>query len=472
MSYQTFTSAFNDLLFERIVHSPDRINLSSGNPSYAPFQLAIDASLDAVQRSNVQLYATGAGYKTERSKVLPFCEGQGLHQAKVENIVFGLGITHLYNTALTILRRKFDKDLNGKKPVILMSAPSYGLFTIQPDMLGYNVETFPLFQEDHWEPRPEVIEQRIQQINQSGDKKVVLVYNINPHNPTGSIAKPETTEKLANLFTKLEVFMLDDLAYYGLEYTRKPVPLGAYQFENSLSFYSCSKAFGLPRLRAGFACGPAWLTTEIYHHISAQMIALPSTVSPIINACFGENYKVQVAEYIQTNKEGYKSALNLVRAFLGGVESFALPGPERDEVVKTIRNVVANKKISETICEQGIPEIEMINPDLEAGYFAMIRIKGIDEHFYGTRRLRNAFELAVPLIDHAGVLVLPLSCAVDQIHTDACRITFGGMSNRRVVKGLQRMVNTIRALPTSPDNNTQKELVAANLQIDGRFDLK
>ena len=97
MSYQTFTSAFNDLLFERIVHSPDRINLSSGNPSYAPFQLAIDASLDAVQRSNVQLYATGAGYKTERSKVLPFCEGQGLHQAKVEYIVGAVPDNQLRN---------------------------------------------------------------------------------------------------------------------------------------------------------------------------------------------------------------------------------------------------------------------------------------------------------------------------------------------------------------------------------------
>jgi len=472
VSKTSFSDAFNELLFARIANKSTRINLSSGNPSFPPYQRAVESCRSAVERSNIQLYATGAGYKAERVEVLPFCERQGIRNLSVDNIVFGMGVTHLYYSSLFVLQRKFQKEHPGKKPVILMSSPSYGLFTVQPEMFGYEIETYPLHQENSWEPQPEIIERRIKEINQSADKRVALAYNINPHNSTGSVTKPETTEKIAQIFSEQGVFVLDDMAYYGLEYSGNPTPLGVFKFDNSISFYSCSKAFGLPRLRAGFACGPSWLVSEIYGHISSQMISLPATVAPLIKECFGEKNNGDTLKYLEENRQGYKTALNLVRAFFCGVNSYPISGEEKDVITKALREGVANRKDSDRIIEYGTPEIEMVNPDLEAGYFAMLKIKGIDDHFYGTRRLRNAFDLAVPLIDNVGVLMLPLSCAVNTTHTDICRVTFGGMSNRRVIRGLQGMVNTIRQLPTAPDHDKQRELVAANLQIDDRFDIK
>lgn len=471
---QKAATLFNDLLFRRAGALPE-CNMASGNPSFKPFPHAITYLAETVQRGDNRLYATGAGYMWERNALLPFCRDMGLTQScpnlDASNVIFGMGITHLYYTALNVLQHQFRDQYQGKKPVVLMSAPSYGLFTLQPESLGYDVETFPLRPENNWQIEPDIIAARIRDIEQDGTRKVCVFYNINPHNPTGTVTPAETTQALSKLLYHQGIMAFDDMAYYGLDYGHKPTPLGAHGFDNTVTFFSASKAFGMPRLRAGFATGPAWLMEEMDNHIGMQMISLPSITAPALAACFGTKHAGEATAYLNQNRAGYQDNKRLMSAFIHGIASVDVSPEQEAGFYKIVRETLGDKKRADHILQHGIPQLEIANADMQAGYFAMLRVRGLDNYFYGTTRLKNSFQFAAAVIDTARVITLPLSCSVTAAHPDMLRATFAGMSPRRIIRGLRGIVNTLESLPTQPNIHTQKELMAQGKALDHRFEL-
>jgi aspartate/methionine/tyrosine aminotransferase len=475
MTGRAVARAFNDLLFQRACNTKDRINLSSGNPSFAPFAPAVTAMEKTARRSDNQIYASGAGYRRERDKLVPFCNDIGLrpdgYDLTPDNIVFGMGATHLYYTALIILQQKFCEEHRAVKPVILMSAPSYGLFTTQPESLGYDIETFPLRPENGWQVEPDIAENRIRAIEADGSRKVCALYNINPHNPTGTVTPAPVTEKLAKMLKSRNIWAIDDMAYYGLEYDAVPTPLATHHFDKTITLLSTSKAFGLPRVRAAFACGHADMMTAINDHIGMQMISLPSTVAPVLDACYGPEHRAAAQDYLEKNRTGYMVGRNLVHSFIYGLQGTALKDDEVSTLYKILREAFGNKKEADRILRDGTPELRLANVRMDSGYFAMLQIGGLDNYFYGTTRLKNTFQFAAAAVDMTSTLTLPLSCSVTNAHPDMLRATFGGMSPRRMVRGLQNLVDTLRALPTSPDVSQQNDLQSRGLALDHRFEM-
>ncbi|MCB1551874.1 MAG: pyridoxal phosphate-dependent aminotransferase [Alphaproteobacteria bacterium] len=473
---QSAISDFNDLLFRRVrpVGLRPTHNLSSGNPSYAGFPPAVMAVQNVLQRGDMRIYATGAGYDREKSELLSFCNELGLRGGSpltVNHLVMGLGATHLYFTALMVLRERFHREHSGKIPVILMTAPSYGLFTLQPEHHGFEIETVPLRQEDDWVVEPEVVADKIRQIEHDGTRKVFVYYNINPHNPTGTVLNSEVIQPLAAVLEKHHVFAIDDFAYYGLEYEGQSDPIARYNPDRTITLFSCSKAFGMPRLRAGFACGSEDIMHKMNDSTSMQMISLPAAVAPAVTSCYGEGNLEARQDYLANNLRGYHQSFRLMKAMVCGINSISAENHEKSNITHVVREAIGDHKKAVEILKTGMPSLELVNPDMKAGYFAMLRVRNIDQYYYGEKRLTNTFQFAAATIDATSTLTLPMNCSVSSHCPDILRVTFAGMAQRRVARALYNLYETFSHLTSAPDSSKQKALVEKGLELNSRFDI-
>ena len=82
----------------------------------------------------------------------------------VHNITFSVSTSVLYNQIISILAKPGD--------VVLITAPNYGLFTIRTERAGAEVELLKLEREDNFLVNPTKLANRIDQINESLQKRL------------------------------------------------------------------------------------------------------------------------------------------------------------------------------------------------------------------------------------------------------------------------------------------------------------
>lgn len=294
------TRAFDEQLMARYyarAKQGSRYNLSNGDPVQVVFDPIRKAIAKAMRGSEMALYTRGGGPKRFREEVLGFCEGMGLSPSKkvlgTEHVTFGIGSTYLYSTILKILAARAKEKQPEKRPVLLMPAPTYGVFTMQPENAGFDIEAFDLSEKNGWQIDPNTMKAKIEEINASADRYVAALYHANPHNPTGAVADGEQTQKIMRVLKRYKVFAIDDMAYAGIEHNDKAVPLASHDFDNSVTLFSLSKAYCMPRARSGLACGPDWLIEGIDHHTDMNMISLPAAVFAAAAGCFSEEHRAE-----------------------------------------------------------------------------------------------------------------------------------------------------------------------------------
>jgi len=79
-----------------------------------------------------------------------------------------------------------------------------------------------------------------------------------PHNPTGVIYSEKNVKNLLEVLEKkqrelnTDIYTIEDIPYYDLNYTKEEVPLAAPYYRNSFIVYSWSKSLGLAGERIGF----------------------------------------------------------------------------------------------------------------------------------------------------------------------------------------------------------------------------
>lgn len=125
-----------------------------------------------------------------------------------EHLVTGLGATQLYNLALSALLKEND--------IFLITAPTYGLFAIQPLLKNVRFVTLRLNAEDDWKINPDKLESLLTETEHRYGK-VKAFLHINPNNPMGSIESKDDLAKIVPILIRHDIFTIDDLAYHGLE---------------------------------------------------------------------------------------------------------------------------------------------------------------------------------------------------------------------------------------------------------------
>lgn len=448
-----------------------RTNLSSGNPAFEPFRPAITAAQEEMENFRIRIYGNPGSNAVVCKALLPYCEDNGLTPnnggLNQKNILTGMGITHLYACTIEALAKKATVENPGKTPVLLMTSPTYGLFATQPEPFGFDIETVPLREEENWQTNADLMNNRIQEINASGDRFVSAFYRVNPHNPLGTVEGHATTEQIARVLRKHNVFGIDDLAYLGQENRGEVVPLAHFDFDNNVTLMGISKTFCMPGLRGGFMCGPKDMISAASEAALRTTQSTSITTDAALAASFGEKYAEEREQYIAANKQGYLQRFDVLKALINGIDSIPeVDGTRVQEIEDLAKQVFANKQDTEDVLNNGVEGIEIVNGNMDAGYFAVLKVQDHESLYYGTDKLRDSFHISAACIDQGRVLTLPMASALagDNL-AGAVRVTFG-LTEKNIVKGVKGLYQAMHALTEKPDPILQDKLAKNGLLLN------
>ncbi len=137
---------------------------------------------------------------------------------------------------------------------------------------GLTVKTFKLQEDDGWAPDLAELESKI-------NARTKLIAVCNPNNPTGRILTESEMDRIVELASRNDSWILADEVYRGAERTTDEITPSFYgRYEKVVAIGSMSKAYGLPGLRIGWAVAPPALLEELwarheYVAISATMLS-------------------------------------------------------------------------------------------------------------------------------------------------------------------------------------------------------
>lgn len=400
------------------------IDLGGGNPiCYKPFSLCIDEMKKSLDEDNLYCYPYTEGSDLIRKELLDYVENLGFINTtpysyddvdkkglSVHNITFMPSTSVLFNEIINIISNPGD--------VVLVTGPSYGLFTIRAERAGAEVEVLPLEKEDNFLVNPIKLANKIDEINESLQKvynrrkgyvpRVVAFLNANPNNPTGKVMGPRECNLLKNISEiclKRGVFIIDDLVYRDIGYDEnnlaKPIATIPGMFRNTISLFGLSKSYGLASIRAGFVVADEVIIREIVNRIFQEMDSSPEIIGKALVGAFNNRIdrKKIYDEYFIELRNLYQYKYQLLKCLVDGINS--VDKKYREQVEKSILKY--SKENNDIL--KGIPYINFpVNLEPESGFFAILdftKLKGMKynnnaiytekdllKFFYETKRIR------------------------------------------------------------------------------------
>ena len=338
-----------------------------------------DVSLGA---ENVVDYLVKEGYQLQKSS--------GYDGLGVENIVFTYSTTHAFNMILNTICRPED--------IVIMTGPNYGLFAVEPEKINARVEILDLFKEDNWFVNPKKLEKRIDELNSQlamefKDKlnykpKVVAFLNMNPHNPLGKVMNSKNIDILkgiGDVCLDKGVFVIDDLIYRDLTYDQNDlaVPLATMPkyFNNTISLFGVSKAYGLAGIRAGVIVAPVPIRNGLCDVIFSTMDSISMLQTQAIAGAFNaSNRRYRCAKkYFKKVINGYKYRLNLLEVLIDGIDIIK-DNKIKSQIIKDIKKYSNNDSEKTKKLLNGIEDVVLRKDTYpESGFFAIVdfsKLKG------------------------------------------------------------------------------------------------
>jgi len=418
------------LPFEPIIASMTK-GLASKPDILRPYSLSQGAC-------NPQLFSEYA----QSLSILPPKHFDPRHQGEFSELHFttGLGATHLYRYALRELLEAGD--------VFMITAPTYGLFSLPPVLQNANVVTLKLEAEDNWKINPEKLEKRLREINAHvGQVKAFL--HMNPHNPLGSVATTEDLAPLVPIFQAHNVFVIDDLTYHGLELGESQASAIASlegMQDQTLTLISPSKSLGAAGLRGAFAVGPLDLIADICGKMTSAFEGVPITSQLGLAAafCMRNGFEELRMRYLSANAAEYKRRKELMQALVLGFDSSP---PETGQSALQSISECENRELGERayrLLKTGIPKVELLH-DPEAGYFQMLDFSRYAGATDGDDVIRSSMGMAVFLAKKAGVTVLPGEIMQYEGSELTARLSFA-LSRETIIEGICRIAEALAEL--------------------------
>lgn len=134
---------------------------------------------------------------------------------------------------------------------VLVESPVYDPMPAAARLLGAEVRTFERRFEDGWDLDPDAIAAAL-------TPRTRLVMVSNPHNPSGTLARPESLRSLGELGLRRGVPVLVDEVYRDTVVEGRPAPAATLS-PAFVSVSSLTKAYGLASLRCGWTiASPEW----------------------------------------------------------------------------------------------------------------------------------------------------------------------------------------------------------------------
>lgn len=141
---------------------------------------------------------------------------------------------------------------------VLIPDPAYPTYSSVTNLLGGEIVSYPLNEQNNWEPELEKLEETV-------DLDAVKIMWVNyPHMPTGAKASLKLFERLVNFGRKHNILIVNDNPY---SFILNHEPLSIMNIEGAkdccLELNSLSKSHNMPGWRVGMVCGSTTLLDAV-----------------------------------------------------------------------------------------------------------------------------------------------------------------------------------------------------------------
>ena len=233
------------------------IKMEMGVPGLAPSRIGVEAEIKALKEGIAQFYPDINGLPALKEAASEFVKAFINVDIAAEGCVPVTGsMQGTYASFLTASQTSSEKN------TILFIDPGFPVQKQQCVVMGANYETF-----DVYNYRGDKLKDKLESYLEKGNI-CAIVYS-NPNNPSWICLQEEELEVIGRLATKYDAVVLEDLAYFAMDFRKElSIPYQApYQptvaryTDNYVLLISASKAFSYAGQRIGVCC----ISDKLYH---------------------------------------------------------------------------------------------------------------------------------------------------------------------------------------------------------------
>ncbi|MFH1049334.1 MAG: pyridoxal phosphate-dependent aminotransferase [bacterium] len=269
------------------------IRMEMGVPGLKPSQIGLEAEIRALKDDVAGLYPPIEGIPELKYEISRFIKLFLNIDINPEYCVPTCGSIHgCFVSLMTACRRDPEKN------TILFLEPGFPNHNTMNRMLGFKQEAF-----DVYSYRGEKLRDKLNEVLKSG-KVAALVYS-NPNNPSWICLTEEELKIIAETASKYDVIVIEDLAYFAMDFRKdyshpgKPPyqPSAANYCDNYILLISGSKSFSYAGQRIGVLAISEKLYNTRYENLKSffgmGVFGRALVYSAILNSTAGVTHSVQ-----------------------------------------------------------------------------------------------------------------------------------------------------------------------------------
>ena len=233
------------------------IRMEMGVPGLPPAQVGVNAEIDALKRGVASIYPIIDGIKPLKEQASLFVKNFMNVSVNAKNCIPTVG--SMQGTFSAFLAAGF---VDKKKDTALFIDPGFPVQKQQMMVLGLKYESFDVFNY-----RGEKLGEKLEEYLSKGNINSIIYSN--PNNPAWICFTDSELQMIGRLANKYDVIVMEDLAYFGMDFRNdisKPgvppyQPSVANYTDNYVLFISSSKIFSY----AGQRCGLMVISDELFN---------------------------------------------------------------------------------------------------------------------------------------------------------------------------------------------------------------
>lgn len=184
------------------------VRMEMGEPGLPCANIAVEAEIEALRRGVASAYPNIEGIKPLKEETSKFIKLFLNLDIKPQGCIPTVGSMMGAMAAFLVANRN-DRTKEGS----LFLDPGFPVQKQQVKMLGHDYYSFDIF-----EHRGKKLKSKLESFLKPG--KISSIVYSNPNNPTWMCLTPEELEIIGDLATKYDVIVVEDLAYFGMDFRK------------------------------------------------------------------------------------------------------------------------------------------------------------------------------------------------------------------------------------------------------------
>ncbi len=232
------------------------VRMEMGVPGLPPSQIGVDAEIEALKKGVAAIYPMVDGIKPLKEEGSKFVKNFLDIDLAAKGCIATVG--SMQGTYAAFMAAG---NVDKQKDTTLFIDPGFPVQKQQMMVLGLKYETFDVFNF-----RGEKLRAKLEEILSKGNINSIIYSN--PNNPAWICFNNEELQIIGELATKYDVIVMEDLAYFGMDFRNDLSKPGAAPFQptvakytdNYILFISSSKIFSY----AGQRCGLMAISDKLF----------------------------------------------------------------------------------------------------------------------------------------------------------------------------------------------------------------